>query len=172
VGYKVRPLGISNSPDHFSPLFALAQVEKVRKSGEKCIKVPKWVSPEDRYLRGCAQLLSSSQAPNTLPDSLRPSNKSKGKVNETTEEDEYNGESLVPDFADAPKINFEVAVAVAECAALKGSALVDWFGDTSTKDMQDPSDDMKLKVKEMTQEKVWVPVYPEYEYDAEGMTEV
>jgi malate dehydrogenase (oxaloacetate-decarboxylating) len=97
----------------------------------------------------------------------------KGEGNDAADndKDEYNGESLLPDFAHAPKVNFEVAVSVAERAVLEGSALVDWFGEASTNDLQDLSDDMKLKVKEMAQKKVWVPVYLEYEYDAEGMTE-
>ncbi|KAH6883632.1 hypothetical protein BKA70DRAFT_1341794 [Coprinopsis sp. MPI-PUGE-AT-0042] len=86
--------------------------------------------------------------------------------------DEYNGESLLPDFADAHKVNFEVAVSVAERAVVEGSALVDWFEGRSAEELKDLSEEMQVKVKQMAQEKVWVPVYLDYVYDADGLTEV
>jgi malate dehydrogenase (oxaloacetate-decarboxylating) len=61
--------------------------------------------------------------------------------------------ALLPDFADAPDVNFEVAVAVAEQAIEEGSAVVDW---------------KKNEVREKARQKVWKPVYPEYVYDEEG----
>jgi malate dehydrogenase (oxaloacetate-decarboxylating) len=58
---------------------------------------------------------------------------------------------LLPDFADAPKVNYEVAVAVAEQAIKEGSAGVDWKKD---------------EVREKIEEAQWVPEYPDYEYDS------
>ncbi|KAF8990396.1 hypothetical protein BDQ17DRAFT_1371957 [Cyathus striatus] len=58
----------------------------------------------------------------------------------------YEGASLLPDFADAPRVNFEIGVAVAEQAVELG---VD-------------------EVREKAGEKVWVPVYRDYVFDKEG----
>ena len=62
---------------------------------------------------------------------------------------------LLPDFADAPKVNFEVAVAVAEQAVEEGSAGVDWT---------------KKQVREKVQAAQWEPVYQDFVYDPKGMT--
>ncbi|KIK71481.1 hypothetical protein GYMLUDRAFT_33660 [Collybiopsis luxurians FD-317 M1] len=64
-------------------------------------------------------------------------------------------DALLPDFGDAPEVNFEVAVAVAEQAIEEGSAGVDWKKD---------------EVREKAKEKLWVPVYGEYVYDVNGET--
>lgn len=71
---------------------------------------------------------------------------------------DYEGEALLPDFGDAPKINFEVAVAVAEQAVREGNSYV---GDGQKLRVED--------VRERAKEKVWVPVYPEYVYDPKGL---
>ncbi|KAJ4470847.1 hypothetical protein J3R30DRAFT_3300141 [Lentinula aciculospora] len=62
-------------------------------------------------------------------------------------------DALLPDFGDAPSINFEVAVAVAEQAIEEGSAGVDW---------------MKEEVREKAKEKLWRPIYGEYVFDEDG----
>ncbi|KAG6839678.1 hypothetical protein C0991_000260 [Blastosporella zonata] len=62
-------------------------------------------------------------------------------------------DALLPDFADAPKVNFEVGVAVAEQAILEGSAGVEGSKD---------------QVREDASKKVWLPVYGEFTYDKQG----
>ncbi|KAF9071981.1 hypothetical protein BDP27DRAFT_1218312 [Rhodocollybia butyracea] len=62
-------------------------------------------------------------------------------------------DALLPDFGDAPSVNFEVAVAVAEQAIEEGSAGVDW---------------KKEEVRAKAQEMIWRPVYGEYIYDVNG----
>ena len=62
-------------------------------------------------------------------------------------------DALLPDFGDAPSVNFEVAVAVAEQAIEEGSAGVNW---------------QKVEVRMKAKEKLWEPVYGEYVYDKEG----
>lgn len=62
--------------------------------------------------------------------------------------------ALLPDFADAPDVNFEVGVAVAEQAIEEGTAGVDWE---------------KSEVRERAKEKVWKPIYGTYVYDKEGV---
>ena len=61
--------------------------------------------------------------------------------------------ALLPDFVDAPDVNFEVAVAVAEAAVEEGIAGVNWE---------------KGEIREKAREKVWKPVYREYVYDKDG----
>lgn len=61
--------------------------------------------------------------------------------------------ALLPDFVDAPSVNFEVAVAVAEQAIEEGVAGVDW---------------KKEEVREKAKEKQWEPLYGKYEYDKDG----
>ncbi|KAI0066590.1 hypothetical protein BV25DRAFT_1796407 [Artomyces pyxidatus] len=61
--------------------------------------------------------------------------------------------ALLPDFEDAPDVNFEVAVAVAEQAIAEGCADVDW-------------DDQQ--VREKARELQWQPIYGEYIYDKDG----
>jgi malate dehydrogenase (oxaloacetate-decarboxylating) len=61
---------------------------------------------------------------------------------------------LLPDFADAPKVNFEVAVAVAEQAIEEGNAGVEW-----TKD----------EVRDRVKDAQWQPVYKDFVYDPEGL---
>lgn len=61
--------------------------------------------------------------------------------------------ALLPDFGDAPHVNFEVAVAVAEHAVEEGIAGVKW---------------KKEEVRERVKERIWHPVYGTYHYDASG----
>ncbi|CAG7846996.1 NAD-dependent malic enzyme, mitochondrial Short=NAD-ME; Flags: Precursor [Serendipita indica DSM 11827] len=63
---------------------------------------------------------------------------------------------LLPDFADAPDTNFEVAVAVAQCAIDEGLARIDF-----------PVEELRAKA----QEAHWRPVYPLYEFDPKGYGE-
>ncbi|KAJ6458963.1 hypothetical protein DFH09DRAFT_1231744 [Mycena vulgaris] len=63
-------------------------------------------------------------------------------------------DALLPDFADAPQINFEVAVAVAEQAIDEGSADVSW---------------KKEEAREKVRQHLWQPIYGEYVFDKEGM---
>lgn len=62
-------------------------------------------------------------------------------------------DALLPDFADAPSVNFEIAVAVAEQAIAEGIANVHW-GDK--------------EVRENAKKMQWLPVYMEYVYDENG----
>jgi len=62
-------------------------------------------------------------------------------------------EALLPDFGDAPAINLEVAIAVAEQAIEEGGAGVEWG---------------KEEVRAKAEEKQWKPVYGSYEYDPSG----
>jgi malate dehydrogenase (oxaloacetate-decarboxylating) len=61
---------------------------------------------------------------------------------------------LLPDFGDAPEVNFEVGVAVAEQAIEEGNAGVEWG---------------KEEVREKAKEAVWKPAYGEFVFDPEGM---
>ncbi|TFK56407.1 hypothetical protein OE88DRAFT_1669769 [Heliocybe sulcata] len=61
--------------------------------------------------------------------------------------------ALLPDMADAPQVNYEVSVAVAEQAIEEGIAGVNW---------------KKEEVREKLKEKRWEPVYGTYVYDPEG----
>ena len=63
--------------------------------------------------------------------------------------------ALLPGIEDAPEVNFEVAVAVAEQAIEEGSAGVKWG-----------KDEVRKKAHEMQ----WSPLYGEYEYDENGQT--
>ncbi|KAI0697675.1 hypothetical protein BC835DRAFT_1269997 [Cytidiella melzeri] len=62
-------------------------------------------------------------------------------------------DALLPEFADAPDVNLEVAIAVAEQAIEEGNADVDWKKD---------------EVREKAKEKQWKPVYGTYVYDPNG----
>ncbi|ETW86615.1 hypothetical protein HETIRDRAFT_307063 [Heterobasidion irregulare TC 32-1] len=61
--------------------------------------------------------------------------------------------ALLPDFSDAPAVNFEVTVAVAEQAIEEGSAGVSWG---------------KEEVRERARQMLWAPVYGDYEFDVNG----
>ncbi|TFY77227.1 hypothetical protein EWM64_g6784 [Hericium alpestre] len=61
--------------------------------------------------------------------------------------------ALLPDFEDAPEVNFEVAVAVAEHAIDEGVAGVTW-----------PKSEVRQRVKDAQ----WIPAYAEYAYDPQG----
>ncbi|KAF8215808.1 hypothetical protein K438DRAFT_1914729 [Mycena galopus ATCC 62051] len=61
-------------------------------------------------------------------------------------------DALLPDFADAPDVNFEVAVAVAEQAVEEGSADVHWT---------------KEEAREKVRQHVWRPLYGEFVFDKE-----
>lgn len=65
-------------------------------------------------------------------------------------------DALLPDFGDAPAVNLEVAIAVAEQAIDEGSAGVDW-----------KKEDVREKAKAFQ----WKPIYGTYEYDPEGAQE-
>lgn len=62
-------------------------------------------------------------------------------------------DALLPDFADAPSVNFEIAVAVAEQAIAEGIANVDWNDQ---------------EVRENAKRVQWLPVYEEYVFDENG----
>jgi malate dehydrogenase (oxaloacetate-decarboxylating) len=62
-------------------------------------------------------------------------------------------DALLPDFGDAPAVNLEVAIAVAEQAIEEGNSDVDWKKD---------------EVRAKALEKQWRPVYGKYVYDANG----
>lgn len=62
-------------------------------------------------------------------------------------------DALLPDFGNAPLVNFEVAVAVVEQAIEEGSAGVDWNKD---------------EVREKARAKQWKPMYKEDLYDTSG----
>ena len=62
-------------------------------------------------------------------------------------------DALFLDFKDAPKVNFEVAVAAIERAIEEGVAGVNW---------------RKEEVSEKVEEMQWQPVYAEFLYDPEG----
>jgi malate dehydrogenase (oxaloacetate-decarboxylating) len=64
-------------------------------------------------------------------------------------------DALLPDFADAPSVNFEIAVAVAEQAISEGIANLEWNDQ---------------EVRERAKELQWLPIYGEYVYDENGET--
>ncbi|CAE6514010.1 unnamed protein product [Rhizoctonia solani] len=64
-------------------------------------------------------------------------------------------QALLPDFQDARRANFEVAVAVAEQAIDEGSAGIKW---------------KKSEVREKLKALQWEPVYGTYKYDPKGET--
>ena len=77
-----------------------------------------------------------------------------------SEQYEYNGEALLPDFGIAPGVNFEVGIAVAEQAVREGSAGAPWSAH---------GDDVVEQIRMKAKEHVWVPVYPDYVYDEQGL---
>ena len=64
-------------------------------------------------------------------------------------------DALLPDFEDAPGVNYEVAVAVVEQAIEEGSADVDW---------------KKEEVRDKVKAAQWKPLYGTYIYDPNGTT--
>ncbi|KAI9067187.1 hypothetical protein FKP32DRAFT_1701868 [Trametes sanguinea] len=64
-------------------------------------------------------------------------------------------DALLPDFEDAPEVNYEVAVAVVEQAIEEGGAGVDW-----------KKEEVRAKVREAQ----WKPLYGTYVYDPKGQT--
>ena len=74
---------------------------------------------------------------------------------------DYNGESLLPDFGISPAVNFEIGIAVAEQAVKEGSAGASWLASSG--------DDVLEQIRTQAKEKVWVPVYPDYVYDKQGV---
>ncbi|KAF5351433.1 hypothetical protein D9758_013498 [Tetrapyrgos nigripes] len=64
--------------------------------------------------------------------------------------------ALLPDFGEAPEVNFEVAIAVAQQAIEDGIVSDEWKGVG------------KEEVRQKAREKIWVPEYREYVFDAEG----
>lgn len=65
-------------------------------------------------------------------------------------------DALLPDFGDAPSVNFEVAVAVAKKAIEEGSA-----GDEAAQWKEE-------EVRSRVRERAWRPVYGDYYYDENG----
>ena len=61
--------------------------------------------------------------------------------------------ALLPDFGDAPEVNFQVGMAVGGKAIEEGIAGVDW---------------RKEVVREKARAKVWKPVYGEYQHEEDG----
>ncbi|KAG6878490.1 hypothetical protein C0992_008004 [Termitomyces sp. T32_za158] len=61
--------------------------------------------------------------------------------------------ALLPDFVEAPHVNFEVGIAVAEQAIIEGTARVNWTEE---------------QVRDEANKKVWKPIYEEYLYDEQG----
>jgi len=80
----------------------------------------------------------------------------------TSEQYEYNGEALLPDFGVAPGVNFEVGIAVAEQAVREGTANASWLSNAS-------GDGADQQIRTIAKENVWVPVYHEYVYDEHGI---
>lgn len=78
----------------------------------------------------------------------------------SSEQYEYNGEALLPDFGTAPGVNFEVGIAVAEQAVREGTACASWLAN---------GDGAVHQIRMMAKENVWVPVYPKYIYDEHGV---
>jgi malate dehydrogenase (oxaloacetate-decarboxylating) len=79
---------------------------------------------------------------------------------------EYEGESIMPDFENAPQINFEIAVTVAVQAVMEGSARAEWAKGLANEQ------DVERAVREKAGEAVWVPVYYDYEFNEGGLKEV
>ena len=73
---------------------------------------------------------------------------------------EYDGAALLPDFGNAPSVNFEVGIAVAEQAVKEGTASASWLAN---------GDGAVHQIRTKAKEEVWVPVYPEYVYDVHGV---
>lgn len=90
----------------------------------------------------------------------------------TASDPEYNGAALLPDFGDAPKVNFEVAITVAKQAIREGSADEEWIGGSPGAFSEEEIAKKIEEVKKKAEEKVWIPVYPEYIYDEQGVREV
>lgn len=63
--------------------------------------------------------------------------------------------ALLPDFEEARQANLEVAIAVAKQAIDEGLANVEWGAD---------------EVRAKVEEKMWLPIYDEYEFDEKGET--
>ena len=80
------------------------------------------------------------------------------------ENPDYNGASLLPDFGEAPRVNLEVAISVAEQAIREGSS-------SDTFESDEEKEEAIQKIREKALERVWVPVYSEYVYDEAGMQE-
>jgi malate dehydrogenase (oxaloacetate-decarboxylating) len=74
---------------------------------------------------------------------------------------EYNGEALLPDFGEAPEVNFEVAAAVAEQAVKEGVGQADWAVGVG-------SEGLSKVVRERARERIWLPRYADYVYDENG----
>jgi len=81
---------------------------------------------------------------------------------------EYEGESIMPDFEDAPQINFEIAVTVAVQAVMEGSARAGWAKGLANANEQE----VERAVREKAGEAVWVPVYYDYEFNEGGLKDV
>ncbi|WWC91722.1 uncharacterized protein L201_006669 [Kwoniella dendrophila CBS 6074] len=68
-------------------------------------------------------------------------------------------ESLLPDFGDAPKVNFEIALSV-----IKASTK-----DKVSREDTMPNPENEEKLREWASRKSWEPKYMEYKYDPEGL---
>ena len=97
-------------------------------------------------------LIAATQRLAELSPALKSHLGESGKEGELRDSD-GNLPPLLPDFAEAPSVNFEVALAVARRAMDEGLASVD-FG----------PDELRSKAEIAR----WTPTYPRYEYDPQG----
>lgn len=87
-----------------------------------------------------------------LSPALKSTQGESGREDEA-EDEEGNLPPLLPDFADALGVNFEVALAVAKCAMEDGIAQVSYGVD---------------ELRRHAEGRRWLPVYPKYTYDPHG----
>lgn len=99
-------------------------------------------------------LIAATRRLAELSPALKSHEGESGKKNEL-KDDDGNLPPLLPDFADAPAVNFEVALAVAQCAIDEGLAEVSYGTE---------------ELRKHAEEGRWLPVYPQYEYDPNGAT--
>lgn len=73
--------------------------------------------------------------------------------------------SLLPDFQQAPRVNFNVALSVAMKAIEEGVSTLEhsWI--------HSPKDELRHNLKELAKEMVWKPEYKVYNYNPQGETD-
>ncbi|TFK39367.1 hypothetical protein BDQ12DRAFT_704924 [Crucibulum laeve] len=103
---------------------------------------------------------------------LSPAIRTASSDTDDSEYGDYDGAALLPDFADAPRVNFEVAVAVAEQAIKEGSATASWVEHIIEEgEPGKEGKEVKLKkgaVREKVKDRIWLPVYADFVFDPEG----
>lgn len=97
-------------------------------------------------------LIAATRRLAELSPALKSSKGESGERGEV-EDSEGNLPPLLPDFAEAPDVNFEVALAVAECAIDEGLANVKFNKD---------------ELRKHAEIGRWTPIYPKYVYDPQG----